>query len=273
MRSQRGAVSAWLLSSLLILATILTVGAFFVLKWRPEVASEHGRGVDRMITYIIFAAGFIFVVGHLVLSTFLVKFGGKGTAAYKPMTHKTEMLFTIGPVVFMVAVSELGVLAIGGPVWNQVYTHKPDDLVVDITAKQYEWISRYPGKDGKFGRKRPDLFDDQENPLGLDRKDPDAKDDIVVRGAVYLPVGKGAWFNIQSWDVLHSFNVPVLRAKQDAVPGLTTHTRIVPTAVGRYEISCAEICGPGHYRMRGFVNVKSEADFAKWLKSQVGWFE
>ena len=101
----------------------------------------------------------------------------------------------------------------------------------------------------------------------------DAKDDIVVRGAVYLPVGRGAWINIHSWDVLHSFNVPVLRAKQDAVPGLTTHTRIVPTAPGRYEIACAEICGPGHYRMRGFVNVKSKEDFEKWVKSQVGWFE
>lgn len=273
MDNRRGAVSAYLLASLLILFTILTVGAFFTLKWRPPVASEHGKGVDNMITYIIFAAGTIFVVGHLVLSAFLIRFRKKDGPAFRPMSHKTELLFTIAPVVFMVAVSEIGVLVIGGPVWSQVFTQQPDDLIVEVTAKQYEWLTRYPGKDGRFGRKHAELFDETDNPLGLDPKDADAKDDIIVRGAVYLPVGRGAWINIHSWDVLHSFNVPVLRAKQDAVPGLTTHTRIVPTAPGRYEIACAEICGPGHYRMRGFVNVKSKEDFEKWLKSQVGWFE
>jgi cytochrome c oxidase subunit II len=258
---------------MLILFTVLTVGAFFCLKWHLPLASEHGRGVDKMIMYIIFAAGFIFIVGHIVLSTFVVRYSSAETEAYKPIGKKAELLFTLIPVVFMVAVSEIGVAALGGPVWNQVYTQRPDDLVVEITAKQYEWISRYPGRDGKFGRKRAELFDGAENPLGLDKDDPAAIDDIVIRGAVYLPQGRGVWLNIQSWDVLHSFNVPVLRTKQDAVPGMTTHTRITATVPGRYEISCAEICGPGHYRMRGFVVVKTEAEFAKWLAGQSGWFE
>jgi cytochrome c oxidase subunit 2 len=261
------------LAGILLLFMLLTVAGLLAREWRPPNFSEHGRGVDRMITYILFAAGFIFVVGHLVLSWFIVKYGRRDGGPWRPMSPTAERLFALGPVVFMVAISEIGVLFIGTPVWNEVFTKKDDDLVVEIVGKQFEWLARYPGKDAKFGRRSAALFDETENPLGLDKKDPAAKDDIVTRGLIVVPEKRATWLNIESWDMLHSFCVPAFRTKQDAVPGITSHSRFTPTAVGRYEVACAELCGLGHYRMKGYVDVKSQEAFAKWLAAQPGWFE
>ncbi|MCE9583824.1 MAG: hypothetical protein K8T20_15180 [Planctomycetes bacterium] len=273
-RRNSGSASALLLASFLLIFTAATVGAMIYKKcYLPPVMSHHGIGVDKMIMYIIFAAGFIFVVGHLVLSKFIVTYSGTGGESYKPMSHRAELFFTFGPVILMVAVSEIGVLVIGAPVWHEVYTQQPDDLVIEITAKQYEWTARYPGKDGKFGLRDIKQYDETENVLALDKHDKTGKDDIVSRGLLVLPAGKGVWFNIRSWDVLHSFNIPVFRTKQDAVPGIFTHTRVVPTTVGTAEIACAQICSAGHYRMKAKVLIKSPEDFAKWLSEQTGQFE
>lgn len=267
-RRNRGSASGPMLASFLILFTIFTVWMLLSKErqWRPPVMSEHGKGVDAMITYIIVAAGAIFIIGHLVLSKFIFSYGKAGSEPFKPMSKKSETLFTIGPVVFMVAVSEIGVLVIGAPVWNEVYTKKPGDLEIEINAKQYEWTARYAGKDGKWGKRVIEKYDAVENPLALDPKDKDAKDDIVS-AVLVLPAGRPVWFNIRSWDVLHSFNIPVFRSKQDAVPGIYTHTRVTPTTPGTAEIACAEICNFGHYKMKAKVIVKSQEDFAKWLEN------
>jgi cytochrome c oxidase subunit 2 len=272
-RRNTGSASGLMLATFLLIFMVCTVGAMLYKRWLPPVMSLHGAGVDRMIMYIICAAGFIFIVGHLVLSKFIVSYGGTAGATYKPMSHRAELFFTFGPVVLIIAVSELGVLVIGAPVWHEVYTQQPDDMVIEITAKQYEWTARYPGKDGKFGARDIKQYDDVENVLALDKHDKAAKDDIVSRGLLVLPAGKGVWFNIRSWDVLHSFNIPVFRTKQDAVPGIFTHTRVVATSVGTAEIACAQICSAGHYTMHAKVLVKSPEDFAKWLSQQTGQFE
>jgi cytochrome c oxidase subunit 2 len=154
-------------------------------------------------------------------------------------------------------------------------------LQVEVTPEQFAWNIHYAGPDGVFGKTDIKLIDLQSNPLGLDKSDPAAKDDVTTVNQLYVPVNKPIIVRLKSKDVIHSFNVPEFRVKQDAVPGLTIPIWFVPnittaemrTRTGKpefqYEIACAQLCGLGHYRMRGFVNVLTAEEFQKWLDEQV----
>jgi len=73
--------------------------------------------------------------------------------------------------------------------------------------------------------------------------------------------------HLKSADVLHSFFLPSLRIKQDAVPGLTIPVWFDSSSAGKFELVCAELCGWGHYKMRGNVTVhQSQQEFEEWLK-------
>lgn len=271
--SRRGSVDAVLLAVFFLVLTGLVVAGFALREWRPPVASAHGGSIDRLITYLLAVTGVIFVVGHAVLSWFILRHR-KGDAVYKPVSRRTEWAWALAPVLFMTLVAEVGVLALSTPVWAKMYGPPPEDaLVIEVVGKQFEWIVRYPGKDGKFGRTKPALVRDADNPLGLDEEDPDARDDIVFRGSMHLPAGRPVLIRLRSHDVLHSFTIPEFRVKQDVIPGYTGSTQFTPARLGTYEIACVELCGLGHYRMRGFAHVKPPAEFDKWLSEQVGWFE
>lgn len=264
----------WLLALALLLFAAAFAGGFAYKEWRPAPATAHGRGVDGMITYLMIVTGAFFVVGHLVLIGFLM--AGRRTEAKGSwkISPRAEWISALVPVALMSLAAEGGVFAIGLPVWKEVYGEPPADaLTVDVVGKQFEWLVRYPGKDGTFGRTKPSLVSDAENPMGLDESDPAAADDIVIRGGLYLPAGRFVSVRIRSHDVLHSFAIPEFRTKQDAVPGLTTRTAFTAERPGKYEIVCAELCGMYHYRMRGMATVLSAEEFEKWMDRQVGAFE
>jgi cytochrome c oxidase subunit 2 len=166
------------------------------------------------------------------------------------------------------------------PLWAARVDRRPADsdaLVVQVTGEQFAWNVHYAGPDGKFGRTDITKIDAQENPLGLDRDDPNAKDDVTSLNQLYLPVNKPIIVTLRSKDVIHSFGVPEFRVKQDAIPGLTIPIWFVPTITTaemrtrtgkpefEYEIACAQLCGLGHARMRGFVTVQTAEEFQKWL--------
>jgi len=135
---------------------------------------------------------------------------------------------------------------------------------------QFAWYFRYPGPDGKFGITNPKLMDPSagsEAAIGLDTSDPAAKDDVVT-GTMFLPVNRQVDFTLRAVDVIHSFFIPNMRFKQDAVPGLAIHMHVTPTQIGDYEIACAELCGLGHYKMHGMVKVVSQEDFDKWIAAR-----
>jgi cytochrome c oxidase subunit 2 len=259
---------------LLLSITTFTVVGFAARVWPPPVASAHGAGVDSVIRYLSISTGGILVVGTLVMVGLLWRYGRGKPGGRTTVSAGAERWWSLTPVVVIAALAEIGVLAKGLPVWEMVYgAAPPDSLVVEVTAQQFEWIVRYPGKDGVFGRARPDLVSGNENPAGLDRDDPAARDDIVARGALHLPVGRAVVARLQARDVLHSFSIPAFRVKQDVVPGMVIPTKFVPTIVGSYEIACAELCGAAHYRMRGRVIVESPEAYAAWLSSQTGFFQ
>jgi cytochrome c oxidase subunit 2 len=169
------------------------------------------------------------------------------------------------------------------PLWAARVDHVPpesDALVVHLTAEQFAWNVRYAGPDGAFGRTDINLIDLQNNPLGLDRSDPAAKDDVTTLNQLYLPANRPIIVKLRSKDVIHSFNVPEFRVKQDAIPGLTIPVWFIPnvttaemrTRTGnpgfQYEIACAQLCGLGHYRMRGFVTVLPDGEFQQWMDDE-----
>ncbi|MBI4615994.1 MAG: cytochrome c oxidase subunit II [Planctomycetes bacterium] len=274
MAEKKRTATAALLVFFFLGIAVLTVAGFATTSWRPEVASRHGEGVDRVITYLLCATGVIFVLGHGVLAWFVWKFRSAEGPAHAPPGRKVEWAWAIGPALSMAVIAEIGVLFLGMPVWGQIYGETPDDAVlVEVVGKQFEWLVHYPGKDGEFGRTLPEKVNDVRNPIGLDKKDPAAKDDLVFRGRLVLPVSRTASVRLRSHDVLHSFSIPQFRVKQDIVPGMQGHTQFEPTKPGEYEIACAELCGLGHYRMRGIVLVMEPEEFEEWLRKQRGWFE
>ena len=138
---------------------------------------------------------------------------------------------------------------------------------MEVTTEQFAWNVRYPGKDGTFGRTEPRLIG-WNNPLGLNKKDPAGRDDVVLLNDLRLPVNRPARIRLRSKDVIHSFFLPNLRVKQDAVPGMTIDIWFVPTEVGTFEIACTQLCGFGHYQMRGLLQVMPPDEFEKWLKEE-----
>lgn len=248
--------------------TILCLVGFMV-GWRSDVASEEGAGIDRVISYLLIVTGLILVAGHAVLCVFLWKSAVREGADCSRPSKRAEWLWGLMPVLLMSVLSEAGVLVVGAPVWKAMYVDEPADPVrVQVIGKRFEWLVHYPGKDGKFGRIDWEQIDAEINPIGLDEEDENAQDDIIRRGRLHLPVGRPVVIRLQTQDVLHSFFVPDFRLKQDLIPGFPTRIKFKPTKTGDYELACAELCGYGHYQMRGTVHVLEPAEFEEWYSKQ-----
>ncbi len=170
-----------------------------------------------------------------------------------------------------VALTEFVLLfAFSIPLWHFFRNEMPPkdkSLQVRVVAEQFAWNIHYPGKDGAFGKTDPKLIS-ATNPLGLDPNDPEGKDDIITLNQLHIPVDMPVIVDLSSKDVIHSFTLPVMRVKQDAIPGQMIPVWFEAKSTGNFEIACAQLCGLGHYRMRGFFIVESKADFGKWLDGQ-----
>ncbi len=266
-RSRRS-IEGLLLALIFFIIAIVSI-ALAARRWLPPLASEHGAGIDLVIRYLVITVGSLFVVGHVVLGSFIWRFSRTGRVTHRLASRRAEKAWAIIPVVLMALVAEGGVLVLGLPVWGKFYGSPPplEAIAIEVTGEQFAWNVRYPGKDGIFGRTDAKLITD-ENPLGLDNHDPAAKDDIVQLGVLYAPVNKPVRIRLRSKDTLHSFFLPHLRVKQDVVPGMTIEIWFVPTQLGEYELACAELCGFFHFQMRGVFRVITPEQFEQWLKEQ-----
>ena len=245
----------------------------------PPLATAHGGQIDGLIGWIHVFMLILFVGWGAFLTYVLVRFrrSRNPVANYTGVKSHNAAYLEIG-----VAVVE-AVLLFGFaiPLWAARIGDIPPEneaLIVQVTGEQFAWNFHYPGADGLFGRTEITLLDLQSNPLGLDRSDPAAMDDITTVNQLFLPVNRPIIVRLRSKDVIHSFGVPEFRVKQDAVPGLTIPIWFIPnvttaemrTRTGdpefQYEIACAQLCGLGHYRMRGFVTVQTAEEFQKWME-------
>jgi len=235
----------------------------------PVLASKHGADVDRMVIYLHLIMALLFIGWGVYFVYALWRFSEtrvKNADYVGARTHASTY------VEVAVAVAEMVLLfAMAVPLWANAADEFPDpakSTVLRITGAQFRWMARYPGADGKFGASKPELAA-SDNPLGFDRSDPAIKDDIFLDGTeIAVPVNKPVNAHITSLDVIHSFKVVPIRMTQDATPGYSVPVHFIPTRTNTYQIQCSQLCGNGHYSMRGYFKVLSQEDFDAWIKSK-----
>jgi cytochrome c oxidase subunit 2 len=251
------------------LVAIVTV-AIFVGRvwWVPEVISVHGPAIDHQLVVTLIIAGTVFLLAHLGLGYLIWRYRARGTgrAAYWHENPKMELTWTLVTAVVFVG---LGIQ--GNKVWADYFLAPvpADATTVEVTSQQFAWNIRYAGVDGKFGRTDVKLINDAAAEyLGIDPKDPAGRDDVMTQNIMAIPVNRPVRVILRTKDVTHSFFVPQLRVKQDAVPGISIQVHFTAVKTGEYEIACAELCGMQHYKMRGRLLVMQEAEYQKWLKER-----
>ena len=240
-------------------------------QWMPPDFSAHGWQVDRIIyiTHWLMLVLFVFWSAYFIYVLRRFRATRNPKASYHGMQSHWSTWSEAG-----VAVVEI-VLLVGFSIpgwyqWSKRIPNESNPLEVRIVAEQFAWNIHYPGKDGKFGRTLVNLVT-STNPLGLDMSDPDAKDDVVALNQLHLEVNRQALIHVRSKDVIHSFKLPVMRVEQDAIPGMDVPIHFTPIRTNNgdtWEIACAQLCGLGHYRMRGQIFVDRPEDLQKWLATQ-----
>lgn len=213
----------------------------------PPNYSTQGGDIDTLFWIILVITGIAFVLVEAGIVWFMFRYRRREgrRAHYTHGSKKLEVIWTAVPALVLLF---LGIYS--GQIWASI--RSPDSfpgeaLTLGVTAKQFEWNVTYPGADRVLGN----------------------GDDFTIRNQFHIPVDEPVIVRLQSEDVIHSFFVPELRVKQDAVPGMTVPIWFQATRAGEYEIGCAELCGLGHYRMRASVTVHEAAAYEEWYEGQV----
>ncbi len=237
--------------------------------WSPIDISTHGHHIDSIIALIHWFMLVLFIGWGAFFLYSLWRFSAsrQPKADYKGVTSHYSTYLEVGVAIFEVFL----LVGLSIPVWADVKGNVPPegeaDMVVRVVAEQFAWNIHYPGEDGVFGRTDVNLVDGS-NPLGLDPGDEAGKDDITTINQFHFPVGKKVLVYLTSKDVIHSFHMNVMRVKQDAIPGMTIPVWFEAKETGDFEISCAQLCGLGHYLMKGFFKVHTDESFAEWKAEQ-----
>ena len=251
-----------------IVLIILIVGSvlFHLLSpWYLTPLASNWDFIDFTIDLTFWVTGFVFVAvnGFMAWAVWKYRYKKENKAEYAPENKKLEWWLT--------GLTTIGVVAMLAPgvfVWGQFVNVPEDAAEVEIVGQQWHWTYRFPGEDGQMGATQAELIT-PENPFGLIPEDPAGQDDKLIYDPVlHIPSGHPMHALLRSKDVLHNFTVPQFRVKMDLVPGLVTFVWLTPTVNGTYDILCEELCGVGHYTMRGRVVVEDPADFEVWLAEQ-----
>lgn len=236
------------------------------LLFLPVLASEHGKDVDHFIIYVHILMGVLFAGWFAYFIYSLFRFSAKRSPKADHHGVKSHASSYLEVVVALVEVALLVGFAI--PLWAKVVDEFPKEseaTVIRVTAQQFAWNSRYPGKDGVFGKQDIKLVGGS-NPFGYDPADPAAKDDVVPPlNDINVPVNKQVIIQLTSMDVIHSLSIHPFRICQDAMPGQSIPLHFLPNKEGRYMITCAQLCGNSHYFMRGYFTVLSQEKYDAWM--------
>jgi len=215
-----------------------------MLDWLPENVSTYGADIDFLFRLIYYITGVTFLLVAATMIAFLILYRHREgrRATYTHGNTTLEIVWTIIPTLILVTLTVMS-----RPLWGKIKEEMPPgDLQIQVTAKQFNWEIVYPGPDGKFG----------------------TGDDLQLQNEMHVPVGKVVRVTLKSKDVIHSFFLPNLRLKQDAVPGREIPAWFQATKAGTYEIPCAELCGFGHSGMLGRLFVHSGDDYQAWVKER-----
>ena len=234
----------------------------------PPLASSNGQDVDNLIIYVhwLMLALFVGWVIYFVYAVWRFQKSRNPKADYHGVrNHASNYIEAI-----VALIEGLLLVAVAVPLWSKAVDRFPrpeDATVIQVVAQQYAWNARYPGQDGKFGDQ--DMrWVSATNTFGVDPTDPKGKDDFTTLNDIHVPIGKPVIIYVSSKDVIHSLKIIAMRVCQDAIPGLRIPVWFTPTQIGRYQINCAQLCGPSHSAMTGgYLTVDSEADYEKWVQT------
>ncbi len=232
----------------------------------PDAASAHAGDIDYMMALVHWLMLFLFVGwgGYFLYVLFKFRASNNPTASYTGAKGTFSKVQEVAVILFESAL----LVGFAFPIWGELKNDFPEAeaaFEVHVIAEQFKWNVHYPGPDGEFGPRDPNLVDTAINPIGLDMSDPASADDLVMPDELYLPVDQEVIVTLTSKDVIHSFGVPQMRVKQDVIPGLSIPIWFTPNVVGEYEIACAQLCGLSHYRMKGYVTVAPIAEVNAWI--------
>jgi cytochrome c oxidase subunit 2 len=237
----------------------------------PPDYSEHGGALDQLNANVHWLMLILFVIWGLLFAYMLWRFNARRNprASY----HGTKSHLSTYAEAGVAVVEVILLVGFSIPLWYR-WTQPPppsqNPLEVRVVGEQFAWNIHYPGADGIFGRTDVKHVT-PSNPMGIDITDPHAKDDVATLNQLHLEVNRPVVIRLTSKDVIHSFSLPYMRVKQDTVPGMEVpvHFKPLKTSDGEiWEIACAQLCGLGHYRMKGQYHVHSKADFDKWMSEQ-----
>jgi len=210
--------------------------------WLPHDISTFGPRIDFLFTLIFWITAITWVLVTVGMIVFMVQYRARPghKATYIEGNPRLEIIWTSATAVILVALAVMS-----RSTWADIKENgPPGDVFYKVTGKQFNWEITYPGPDGKLG----------------------TADDVTMDNDFHVPVNKVVRLDLNSKDVIHSFFVPNMRLKQDAVPGRVIHVWFEATEPGVYEIPCAELCGFGHSGMKGALYVQSQADYDAWIK-------
>jgi len=263
-----GLIGVWYCNDLLYAKTLFPQGS----------ASVQGERVDSMLWVTIWVTGSVFVVTQILLFWFAYKYqeDENRKVFYFPHSTTLELVWTVVPAIVLTVLVVIGLRN-----WFSFTGEAPKDAqVVEVTGMQFGWIFRYPGKDGQLGKKYYKNIDQATNTLGLVWEDKLAQDDIVGTQTMYIVKDKPVKLVIGSRDVIHDVGLSQFRMKMDAVPGIPTTMWFTPKYTTKemkertknpnfvYEISCDQMCGNGHYSMKGIIEVVTQDEYNAWLAKQ-----
>ncbi len=246
----------------LVLLVIGSIIFHFLSPWWFTPIASNWTTMDDTVILTFWVTGIVFVVVNLFLAWVVWKYRHRKDqkATYDPENKKLEWWLTI--------VTSIGVAAMLAPglfVWGKFVIVPENAAIVEAVGQQWSWSFRFPGKDGELGHSDAALVT-PENPFGIDPEDPKGGDDVLVASPeLHLPIDQPVKVLLRSKDVLHNFTVTQFRVKMDLVPGMITYLWLTPTKPGEYEILCEELCGVGHFAMRGRVVVSPREEFDTWL--------
>jgi len=209
--------------------------------WAPK--GPNAQKIDTLQKPVFAVAGIIGVIVFVAVVYAVIKFKDRG----QPIPHQThgnpalEITLTIIPALILAVV---GVFT-----FRTVFDlSKTDDteMIINVTGQQWWWEYDYP----------------VQNDYGITQP-------IITSGQLVIPVGTKVMLRQTSRDVIHSYWIPALNGKRDAVPGRVHLNRLEADEPGIYAGQCTEFCGLSHANMRMEAIALSKEDFAKWVSNQL----
>lgn len=245
----------------------------------PIPASIHGVTTDNLMSITWWIIVPMFVLTHILLFYFAFKYAYNKNrrADYFAHSNKLELIWTAVPTIVLTIL-----ILYGLNTWNNITTPLTDDtdhIKMELYAKQFDWTARYSGPDNKLGNAGVH-FIEGVNQVGMDARDENGHDDIIVKGEFHLPVNVPVQFNFRSQDVIHSAYMPHFRAQMNCVPGMTTQFKFTPTITSaemkqitknpdfEYLLLCNKICGAAHYNMQMAIIIETQEDYDTWMAEQ-----